>query len=367
MNKTVFVLGGYGLFGERIVIGLLKHNISVVMIGRNQVAAEKAKERILTHTPQADISIALFDVDTELDVYLKKLSPYIVINTCGPFQRRNHQVARLCIEAGVHYIDLADGRDYVDTFSELDKIAKENKVIAITGASTVPGLSSAVVEEYKSQFSAITSLTYGIAPGQKTPRGLATTEAILTYIGSPIVSLATQRKPIYGWQDLYRQAYPVIGKRWMANCDIPDLDLFPHYYHIDNIHFSAGMENPFLHLSIWLISWGVRLFPTLDLVKQAKLLLKMSHYFDYGFSADGGMHMIIRGLDLEGKEKTMKWFIIATQGDGPYIPTIPSVVLTKNILSGTFTKTGAMPCIGLVSLSEYLSELQGLCTQVFVN
>lgn len=92
----------------------------------------------------------------------------------------------------------------------------------VSGASTVPCLSSAVLDYYGQKLSKINSLKYGIAPALKSDRGLAITEAVLLQLGKPLKSIAHSRKRFYGWQKLYRQKYPVIGKRWMASCDIPD-------------------------------------------------------------------------------------------------------------------------------------------------
>jgi hypothetical protein len=102
---------------------------------------------------------------------------------------------------------------FVNGITALDQSAKTAGVAVISGASTVPGLSSAVLERYKNDFQWIKTLRYGISPGQ------------------PLNSISGNKKR-YGWQDLYRQKYPVIGKRWMANCDVPDIDLFPSYYNI---------------------------------------------------------------------------------------------------------------------------------------
>jgi hypothetical protein len=55
---------------------------------------------------------------------------------------------------------------------------------------------------------------------------------------------------------------------------------------------------------------------------------------------------------------SIKWFVIALDGDGPYIPTVPAIVLARKIVTGQFGATGAMPSVGLVSLDEYLSELK---------
>jgi len=352
MNK-VLILGGYGNFGKRIARLLTRQNIAVIISGRD---ANKAKI-LVQALPDGLAEMAVFDVRQTLATRLSELAPTVVINTCGPFQTSDYAVAETCIEHGVHYIDLADGRDFVTNIPILDGRAKRNNVAVISGASTVPGLSSAVIEHFRSQFSEIDSLDFGIAPGQRAERGLATTQAILGYVGKKLRPCAGYETR-YGWQDLHSQKYPEIGNRLMANCDIPDLDLLPEKYGISKIRFSAGMENLVVHLGIWTLSWLVRSGLPIDLTKRSTALLAFSNWFDLLGSADGGMHIILKGKDRSGRQTTIKWFVIALDGDGPYIPTVPAVVLARKIVTGQFGATGAMPCVGLVSLEEYLHELK---------
>jgi len=363
MNK-VLILGGYGNFGKRISTALAKDGIDIVIAGRNKNKAEELIEEIKEQYPNAGVSSAIFDINKGLASYLDKENPNIVINTCGPFQIADYSIAKTCIEHKIHYIDLSDGRDFVNGITALNKQAKDNDVVVISGASTVPCLSSAVLEKYKDEFSEIESLVYGITPGQKTPRGLATTKSILTYLGKPIKSCAGNEKS-YGWQGLYRQKYPKLGNRLMANCDIPDLDLLPKHYGIKSIRFSAGMESGLLHLGIWALSWIVRIGTPFNLQKYAGFLLKASHLFDWMGTENGGMHMIMRGKDKDGKPKEIKWFIIAMSNDGPQIPCIPAIVLAKKLLRVELEKVGAFPCVGLVSLGEYMEELEEFDMETF--
>ena len=145
----VLILGGYGNFGKRIALALTKKSIPVIIAGRSQ---EKA-QYFVNCLPSSLVEIAIFDISKELSHQLKSLSPTVVINTCGPFQNSNYDAAKICIEQGVHYIDLADGRDFVVGISALDTKAKEKNVAVISGASTVPALSSAVIEHYRHEFS----------------------------------------------------------------------------------------------------------------------------------------------------------------------------------------------------------------------
>lgn len=350
--KPVLILGGYGNFGKRIAERLIVAEIPVIIAGRNQEKAE-----ILAARLGKLATVALCDIHHELNVQLQQLQPSVVINTCGPFQTSNYRIADTCIEKDIHYIDLADGRAFVNGITALDAKAKAKGVSVISGASTVPGLSSAVLEHYKHEFLQIDELTFGISPGQKAERGLATTQGILTYVGKPLRPFAGH-EGAYGWQDIYRQSYPALGKRWMANCDIPDLDLLPSHYTIRSIRFSAGLELGALHLGLWAMSWLVRLGVPLNLPRHAQTLLKISNWFDRFGSADGGMHVLIRGTDHSNHAYERRWFIIARDGYGPYIPTIPAILLAKGLANGTPLPPGAYPCVGLVSLQDYMAELR---------
>lgn len=358
MNQ-VLILGGYGNFGSRIAAALVKDNISIIIAGRELQKAESLRNKLKQDAAENRITVAAFDANKELDKQLKFLKPAVVINTIGPFQTADYSIAEICIQHKVHYIDLADARDFVTGITCLDSSAKENNVLVVSGASTVPGLSSAVLEHYKNNFSVIDSLIYGITPGQKAPRGLATTESILTYLGKPLKPWGNQNQTCFGWQNIYRQEYPELGKRWMANCDIPDLDLFPDAYGLKNIRFSAGMENSVLHLGMWMMSYLVRIGLPLNLSKHAKFLLSLSHIFDSFGTTSGGMHMLMKGKNKAGQPLVIKWFIIAKNNDGPQIPCVPAIILSKKIIQGKLYASGVMPCVGLITLDEYMKELEG--------
>lgn len=363
--KNILILGGSGNFGKRIALALAKAGIPIIIAGRNSNKLQELQSILQKLYPTCSIKYNELDVKLNFASELKSLKPSIVINTVGPFQTSNYNIANTCIKQNIHYIDLADGINFVSGINSIDKLAKQHGVAVISGASTVPGLSSAVLEKYKDEFSKIESLTYGISPGQKAERGLATTKGILTYIGKPLKISGNNSITRYGWQDIYQQEYPVLGKRWMANCEIPDLDLFPSKYGIKQIHFSAGMESSTLHLSIWIVSWLVRIGLISKLANYAPFLLRISHLFDWLGTDDGGMHMIIKGMDKNNFFKEIKWFIIAKDGDGPQIPTVPAIILAKKLFYKKFTYQGACPCMGMISLDEYLTELEEFNINVY--
>ena len=363
--NSVLILGGYGNFGARIASALAKDNIPIVIAGRELQKAEALQIKLKQDTANTNIAVAVFDAYKDLDKQLEILKPTVVVNTIGPFQTADYSIAKTCIQHNVHYIDLADAREFVTGITSLDSLAKEKNVLLVSGASTVPGLSSAVLDHYKNDFATMDSLIYGISLGQKASRGLATTESILTYLGKPLKPWGNQNKS-FGWQDIYRQDYPELGKRWMANCDVPDLDLFIERYGLKTIRFSAGTENSVLHLGMWAMSYLVRTGLPLNLPKHAKFLLAFSHVFDVFGTTSGGMHMLIKGTNKEGKPTEIQWFIIAKNNDGPEIPCVPAIILSKKLIRGELQTRGALPCVGIITLEEYMKELQGFAIKQHV-
>ena len=122
---------------------------------------------------------------TNLAAELRWLDAGVVVHAAGPFQGQDYAVARACIEARAHYVDLADARGYVCGIGVLDEAARGGDVLVVSGASSVPALSSAVVDMLGREFSQIESIEHGITSGAKPP-GLAAMEGVLGYVGKPI-------------------------------------------------------------------------------------------------------------------------------------------------------------------------------------
>lgn len=113
-----------------------------------------------------------------------------------------------------------------------------------------------------------------------------------------------------------------------------------------------------MHIGMWMLSYLVRMGVPLTPDKYTKYLLKLSNLFDRFGTDTGGMHMLIKGIDTEDKPLDVQWFLVAMEGAGPQIPCTPSVILARKLLNNEITVRGAMPCVGLITLEEYLNELK---------
>jgi saccharopine dehydrogenase-like NADP-dependent oxidoreductase len=117
---------------------------------------------------------------------LRAIGAFALVNAAGPWQGSDLRLPRAAIAARMHYIDLADARGYVADFSTLDAEARAAGVIALTGASSTPALSNAVLDVLVHGWRQVDSVEIAISPGNHAPRGKSLVRAILSYAGGPV-------------------------------------------------------------------------------------------------------------------------------------------------------------------------------------
>ena len=360
MVARILIIGGYGNFGSYIARSLAGDaNIRLLIAGRS---IDKALRFLTTLKVNNAAEAHEIDIAGDVGAVLARIRPDVVIHTTGPFQSQDHRVARACIAQRCHYLDLADARDFVAAIGTLDAEAKAKGVLVVSGASSVPCLTAAVIDHYLPRFSRLDSVDYGISAAQQTNRGLATASAILSYVGKPFDALREGRtRIVHGWQDLHPVRYPELGTCLFGDCDIPDLSLFPaRYPTLRTQRFCAGHEIKLLHLGTWLLSWLVRLRIVGSLAPHAERLLRLSFLFDWLGSSRSGFHMFLEGEGKDGRALHERFFIIARSGHGPYIPCMPAIVLARRLAHGAISQRGAAPCVDLITLEDYLAALKGL-------
>jgi NAD(P)-dependent dehydrogenase (short-subunit alcohol dehydrogenase family) len=360
---NVLVMGGYGNFGARICRALATDSsMSLQICGRDLNKAQ---------TLARELGATAGSLDTlapDLAEQLQRRKAELVIHTAGPFQAQDYTVARAAARAGAHYIDLADGRRFVCDFAgQLDALFRAAGRCALTGASTVPALSSAVVDQFASHFHGLDSIDICIAPAQEAPRGRATLAGVLSYCGEPIRVWREGR-----WQFQYGWAHPGIVRfarlkpRRGALCDIPDLELFPARYEpVRSVTFRAALEVPVTQRVFAVISW-LRRHRWIDSpAGLAALLYRAGGIFDWFGTPEGGMVVRLAGHGREGRHLRLAWHITAGEHHGPEIPCMAAILLARRLASGENLPDGARSAMGLLSLQEFAPEFDrwGMITE----
>ncbi len=311
MVARVLIIGGYGNFGGYIARSLAGDvDIRLLIGGRSK---EKGRAFASTLDAANEPEAHAIDIDGDLDGALGRIAPDIVIHTTGPFQTQDHRVARACVAGRRHYLDLADARSFVANIGLLGEEAHEKGVLVVSGASSVPCLTAAVIDDYLPVFERLEAVDYGISAAQHTNRGLATTSAVLSYVGKPIETLRDGRmQTVYGWEDTHAERYPELGWRFFGNCDIPDLALFPaRYPTLKSMRFAAGHELKLLHLGTRLLGGLVHAGLIRSLDRHADRLLKLARLFDRFGSGRSGFHMRLTGVGKDCKPTERRFQLIA--------------------------------------------------------
>lgn len=360
----ILVLGGTGHFGERICRRLLgEPNTNLVITSRTQSKAQALATELENTSPGYKVTAESLDLSSpSFRRDLETIAPDIVVHTAGPYQGQSYQVAEACIAIRSHYIDLSDGREFVEGFKQLNNAAKHSGVLAVSGASTLPGLSSAVLDRYRHEFQSIHTMSSSIAPAHQTPRGPSTISAVLSYCGKPFSVLQNgDHVTQYGWQNLQWQNYPELGKRLSAACNVPDLSVIPDYLPgIKTVTFHASLEARWEQLALWGMGWLSRI----GLVSNWSKMVPAFDFFSEKFikfgSDQGGMHIHLSGTDLDGAPKALDWYLKAENNHGPEIPCTPAIILARKLARNELSTRGALPCLGLISLEEFDEETESL-------
>lgn len=285
---------------------------------------------------------------------ISQLKAFCVVDAAGPFQHSSLNFARAVIEAGCHYADLADARGFVATFPQLDELAKARGVLAVSGASSTPALSMAVIEALTVGWQRVDAVETVILPSGRAQMGLSVVQAILSYVGRPVRLLqhgSWTTAP--GWGLLARRRFAGLGLRFLSLVDTPDLDLVPaRFASLRSALFFANVEVSVMHLGLWALSFLVRLKLMKSLVPLAGVLHPLTQALSRFGSDRGGMSVCVDGVNADGRLVRAQWSLIAEAGHGPHIPALPALCVVRGLLDGSVSRRGALACTGIVDLAS---------------
>jgi saccharopine dehydrogenase-like NADP-dependent oxidoreductase len=346
----VIVLGGAGNFGARIVRALCKDpGIELLVGGRHGASVPGAG-----HAKGVVLDVRGADFARRLRTF----GPDLVIHCVGPFQGQDYGAATAALDAGAHYLDLADGREFVTQFaSQVHEKAILAGRTAVTGVSTLPALSSAVVQELCQGLASLESIEVIIAPGQRAPRGRATLQAVFSYLGQAFPVWRNGKwTHCWGWMDL-REIQLDIGDRLAAACDVPDLALFPaRFIGVQDVTFHAALEFRVQHLALWGLAALRRIGLPLPVSRWAVALNRFARLFDSAAGNWGGMRVSVMGGRSDGGRVRRTWQLTAPAVDGPEIPCMPAILMARKFARGEMPQTGAFACMEFLTLSEFAPE-----------
>ena len=361
----VLIIGGYGSFGARLA-GLLKDEagLTLVIAGRNFVKAETLCAKL---NGQAGSYVPLkLDRMGDIAAQIGEDTPDIIVDASGPFQTYGHayrdapyHVVKYAISVGAQYLDLADGTDFVAGISALDNKAKAANVATISGLSTYPALTSAVLIHLQNELKSVLTLRAGIFPSPRSDMGRSVIDAVTSYAG----------KPISGGRHGLTQGFKAricppgelpLDRLLFADVDVPDGKLLPDLFPgLTDVRNAAGTKPQILHFGLMglahLVKW--RLLSNLSFL--SPLIHACQKHLNFGADRSG-LVIAVTGEHHDGRAARISWHLTAEGDDGPHIPALPAAIVIRKALLGTYPAPGARPAIGVVTLEDYRAEFSKL-------
>jgi hypothetical protein len=357
----VLVVGGSGAFGARLVAALVAaSSFDIIVAGRDLRRAEAAIASVTASRPDDRTRLTALTMDCRQTTAgaLAATGAFAVVDAAGPFQGGDYRLARAAIAAGVHYLDLADARNFVAGFDTLDDAARGAGVVALTGASTTPALTNAVLDELTQGWARVVRTDIAMSPGSRVRQGLCVAQSILSYAGRPVRVLADGAwRTEFGWGMTVRRRVPGLGRRWLSLVETPDLDIVPHRYRVaETALFRAGLDVAVLHRGLGWLSLLVKAGLVQSLAPWARSARAMAGLLAPFGGTRGYMSVEAYGYDAEGLPLEGRWFLLAQGGDGPNVPVSPAVAVLRAMAAGALAP-GARACVGAVPLAAIEAEL----------
>jgi hypothetical protein len=358
MVLRVMVIGGYGNFGSIVCRHLaVMPGVALVISGRDPRKLQRKVDELKTRSGIVCEGWCGDAMGTEFKSVLSDMNIQLVIHTGGPFQGQSYAVADSCIDAGVNYCDLADCRTFVSGIGVLDARAKQAGVAILSGCSSVPTLSAAIIDQQRFRFTRIDSIEHGISSSAKMP-GLSTVEGVLAYAGKPIKQLKHgQVHEVLGWQDLTLRKMQHLGTRMLANVDVPDIDIFASRYGAQTLSFKAGAGLKLGGVANYLLAQAMRKGMVRDHAPWAARLHRWGLWFERFGDGKSAMYIDVQGLGVEGKPLSMTAQLTALNDKGPEIPSCAAVALATKIAQGYSPAPGARACVGEINVDEYMAAI----------
>jgi hypothetical protein len=356
----VLILGGYGTFGGRLAELLRDESrLELIIAGRSLSSAEAFVVKL---GGQVKAMPQVFDRDGDVALQLATIKPDMVVDASGPFQTyggKPYRVVEAAIAQGIHYLDLADGSDFVEGIARFSERAKAKNVFVLAGVSSFPVLTAAVVAELSKEMSRIDHVRAGIAPSPYAGVGLNVIRAIASYSGKPVeIQRDGKLQCAYALTETMRYTVAAPGKLPLHNIhyslvDVPDLKVLPAIWpQLRSVWMGAGPVPAILHRSLNWLAWLVRWKILPSAYPFAPIMNRVINTISWG-EHRGGMFVEVEGLDRNEKPIKRAWHLIAEAEDGPMIPSMAAEAIVRACLAGNHPAFGARAAAGELTLADY--------------
>lgn len=330
----VAILGGYTSYGRQIGHYLAKsRNIKRLLIaGRDVQRAAAAVHKLNSSKAQwthADLSSIV-----NFTKFLYHDQPDIVINV---ERTQEPEIAKICLEKGVHYIDVTDSTEQIPDQEKYEKLQKDlldrcvsQNILCVTETSLNPGITSAIISELCKEFELVEQCDIYITPDE----GLA--QNVFDFVGQEgsFRNLTTYNKQQFG------QSFEPIVEVMKETLKVPEINLF--------YSFQSRKLSRFLQFLSY--------FPNSNKDAMYERVLNKTQWLE---NQDPNLEIVVKGRNLDGEADTRVWNLFEHNYlTAPSVSSVAACIVVEKILAGEIPTGQKMPCIDLFNVDEIVSYLK---------
>ena len=173
------VIGGSGEMGSAASYDLMRsEGVEEILI----VSRSAKKENLHPKLAVSDkVKVKNMSID-DRDAMAAEMKNYdAVVNCVGPFYSTGYKVAQIAIDAGVHYVDIADDYDAVERMQDpkLDEQAKKAGITVLYGMGADPGTANVLAKYAADKMDSVEEIEFFWVLGASDCKGKAVWEHIL--------------------------------------------------------------------------------------------------------------------------------------------------------------------------------------------
>jgi Saccharopine dehydrogenase NADP binding domain len=330
----VLIVGGYGVFGRLLAVELLQTtDAQIVVAGRDAAKARRAC-RDLSRSPQGRLESMTIDLARSGELRRAAEDFDVVACTAGPFQALSPRIVDEAVEAGAHWIDVAEVSVWVLGVledRELDEQARTADVAIGTGLSTLPALSGVLARVLTERVPQASTATVVLSIGNRNRKGSAT-------IASALMNDMRERSTVH----------TPLGPRLAYRIDSPDARLFERE-HLDTTCWVALESAIARRVAVLAAGRSASRDPG-EVMGRARFLSRVASVWNSGASG-GSVQVELRDERGSGAAAT---FV----GSDQRIAILPAAIVVQRLVEGTVSLRGVIRPADWMPIPDWIAELR---------
>lgn len=348
MSQHVLILGGRGRIGNSVAEDLVKYTqANITVTGRTA----EAKNSIV----HPKISFLSLDLAEEEKLKTAISSSDLVIHCAGPFHYRDTNVLKLCIQAGVNYVDVSDNRGFTSRILELKEQAEKAGVTAIINTGIFPGISNSLVRQGVEQLDEVEKIHLSYVVGGSGGAGITVMRTTFLGLQRPFeVWVDGKWQTIKPYSDREIIDFPApYGKTGVYWFDMPECFTLVDSFPAKSVITKFGTVPDFYNYLTWSVAhwWPPSWLQNRGVIE---FLSQVSYYMTQFTDQFSGIGVAVRSA-VEGTKDGKKANFCSTvvHENTATIAGIGTGTIAELILSGNLSKPGVWPVEQALPTSDF--------------